>query len=108
MIPYDNVAIVDVVELSSAHIKSNDVRVPQPRAGEALLVDRYSSERVKAVILHPDDFDELQGSSRTLDELTSGSGLGLTELGARAHRAADSPEGKLVDDEASVRRLLGH
>lgn len=27
-------------------------------------------------------------------------------LGARAHRIAESPEGELIDDEASIRRLL--
>jgi hypothetical protein len=95
------------MELSSAHIKSNDVRVPQPRVGEALIVERYSSEHVKAVILHPDDFAKLQSSSEALEELALASGPELTDLGARAHRLAESPEGELVDDEASVKRLLG-
>ncbi|HET7588955.1 MAG TPA: DUF433 domain-containing protein, partial [Solirubrobacterales bacterium] len=31
----------------------------------------------------------------------------LSDLGARAHRIAESPEGELIDDEASIRRLLG-
>jgi uncharacterized protein (DUF433 family) len=30
----------------------------------------------------------------------------LSDLGARAHRIAESPEGELIDDEASIRRLL--
>lgn len=93
--------------MNSAHVKSNDVRVPQPQVGEALVVERYSSEHVKAVILHPDDFAELQGSSHLLDELTAASAPALTDLGARAHRLAESPEAELVDDEASVKRLLG-
>jgi hypothetical protein len=95
------------MELSSSHIKSNDVRVPQPEVGVAFVVERYSSEHVKAVILHPDDFAELQSSSKTLDELALASGRGLTDLGARVHRLAESPEGELVDDQASVKRLLG-
>jgi len=94
------------VELNSARIKSNDVRVPPPQVGEALVVERYRSDRIKAVILHPDDFAQLQSSSRTLEELTGASGCELTDLGSRAHRLAESPEGELVDDEASVRRLL--
>jgi hypothetical protein len=95
------------MELSSSHVKSNDVRVPKPHVGEVLVVERYSSEHVKAVILHPEDFAELQSSSRVLDELAGASGPELTDLGARAHRLAESPEGELIDDEASVRRLLG-
>lgn len=95
------------MELTSSHIKSNDVRVPQPHIGEALVVERYSSEHVKAVILHPDDFAELQSSSAMLDELAVASGPELTDLAARAHQIVESPEGELVDDAASVKRLLG-
>lgn len=69
------------------------------------MVERYSAEHVKAVILHPDDFAELQGSSELLDDLVVVPEL--SDLGARAHQIAESPEGELIDDEASVRRLLG-
>ncbi len=91
--------------LHSSPIRSNDVRLPEPQPGEALVVERYSAEHVKAVILHPDDFAELQGDSELLDDLSAGSEL--SDLGVRAHQAVESPEGKLVDDKASVRRLLG-
>jgi uncharacterized protein (DUF433 family) len=30
----------------------------------------------------------------------------LSDLGAHAHRIAESPAGELIDDEASIRRLL--
>jgi hypothetical protein len=70
------------------------------------VVERYSPKHVKAVILHPDDFAELQGDSKLLDDLTVASDL--SDLGARAHQIAESPEGELIDDEASVRRLLVH
>ncbi|HEU4904793.1 MAG TPA: hypothetical protein VFT19_01600 [Solirubrobacterales bacterium] len=56
------------------------------------------------MILHPDDFAALQGDSKLLDDLTVASEL--SDLGARAHQIAESPEGELIDDEASVRRLL--
>lgn len=69
------------------------------------MVERYSAKHVKAVILHPDDFAELQGDSELLDDL--GAASELSDLGLRAHQIAESPEGELVDDEASVRRLLG-
>ncbi|MEX2447231.1 MAG: hypothetical protein WD404_00625 [Solirubrobacterales bacterium] len=91
--------------LHSSPIKSNDVRLPQPQPGEALMVERYSAEHVKAVILHPDDFAELQGNSELLDNLVAAPDL--SDLGVRAHQLAESPEGKLIDDEASVKRLLG-
>jgi hypothetical protein len=91
--------------LHSSPIKSNDVRLPDPQPGEALVVERYSAKHVKAVILHPDDFAELQGSSDLLEDLIATPDL--SDLGTRAHRIAESPEGQLIDDEASVRRLLG-
>lgn len=70
------------------------------------MVERYSAKHVKAVILHPDDFAELQGDSELLDDLGSASEE-LSDLGVRAHQIAESPEGELIDDEASVKRLLG-
>lgn len=91
--------------LNSSPIKSNNVRLPEPQPGEALMVERYSAKHVKAVILHPDDFAELQGSSELLDDLTIAPEL--NDLGVRAHQIAESPEGRLIDDEASVKRLLG-
>jgi len=33
--------------------------------------------------------------------------VGLTNLGAKAHRIAESREGKLIQDEAIIRSLLG-
>ena len=42
----------DVAALHRSSIKSNDVRLPEPQPGEALMVERYSAEHVKAVILH--------------------------------------------------------
>lgn len=91
--------------LHSSSIKGNDVRLPEPQPGEALVVERYSAQHVKAVILHPDDFAELQGSSELLDDLVAAPEL--SDLGVHAHQIVESPEGELVDDEASVRRLLG-
>lgn len=88
-------------------MKSNDVRVPKPEVGNAYLVGRYSADSVKAVILHPDDFAELQGRARILEEAARPAGLELTELEAKAHQIAESHEGEVVEDEAAVRSLLG-
>jgi hypothetical protein len=95
------------MELNSVSLKSNDVRVPKPEVGNAYLVERYSADSVKAVILHPDDFAELQGRARILEEAARPVGFELTELEAKAHRTAESREGEVVEDEAAVRSLLG-
>ena len=95
------------MELKSVPVKSNDVRVPKPEVGSAYLVERYSADSVKAVILHPDDFAELQGRARMLEEAARPAGFELTEVEAEAHRIAESREGELIEDEAAVRSLLG-
>ena len=95
------------MELNSVSVKSNDVRVPRPEVGNAYLVERYSADSVKAVILHPDDFAELQSRARILEEAARPTGFELTELGAKAHQIAESREGELIEDEAAVRSLLG-
>lgn len=93
--------------MNSVPIKSNDVRVPKPELGNAYLVERYNADSVKAVILHPDDFAELQNRARMLEEAARPASFELTELGAKAHRIAESREGELIEDEAAVRSLLG-
>ena len=93
--------------MNSVPIKSNDVRVPKPELGNAYLVERYNAQSVKAVILHPDDFAELQNRARMLEEAARPATLELTELGAKAHRIAEAREGELIEDEAAVRSLLG-
>jgi hypothetical protein len=95
------------MELNSISVRSNEVRIPKPEVGNAYLVERYSADSVKAVILHPDDFAELQSRARMLEEAASPATFELTELGAKAHRIAESREGELIEDEAAVRSLLG-
>ena len=95
------------MDFNSVSLKSNDVRVPKPEVGNAYLVERYSADSVKAVILHPDDFAELQSRARILEEAARPVGFELTDLGAKAHRIAESREGEVVEDEAAVRSLLG-
>jgi hypothetical protein len=95
------------MELKSIPLKSNDVRVPKPEVGSAYLVERYSADSVKAVILHPDDFAELQSRAQILEEAARPAGFELTDLGAKAHRIAEAREGETIEDEAAVRSLLG-
>lgn len=93
--------------MKSVPIKSNDVRVPKPELGSAYLVERYNADSVKAVILHPDDFAELEERARMLEEAARPAGFELTELGVKAHSIAEGREGELIEDEAAVRSLLG-
>jgi hypothetical protein len=95
------------MELKSIPIKGNDVRVPKPELGNAYLVERYNAGSIKAVILHPEDFAELQGRAQMLEEAARPAGFELTDVAANAHAVAESREGELIEDEASVRRLLG-
>ena len=95
------------MDLKSVSLQGNDVRVPKPEVGSAYLVGRYSADSVKAVILHPDDFAELQGRAQMLEEAARPAGFELTDSGAKAHRIAESREGETIEDEAAVRSLLG-
>jgi hypothetical protein len=95
------------VELNNVPLKSNDVRIPKPELGNAYLVERYSAGSVKAVILHPEDFAELQRRARILEEAARPATFELSELGAKAHRIAEGGGEDPVEDEAAVRSLLG-
>lgn len=95
------------MDLKSVSLQGNDVRVPKPEVGSVYFVERYSADSVKAVILHPDDFAELQSRARILEEAARPAGFELTDLGAKAHRIAESGEGEAIEDEAAVRSLLG-
>lgn len=93
------------MDLERSHARSNDVRVPAPERGTALVVERYRPENVKAVVLHPDDFSELEHALGLLDEMSAPDSE-LSDLGARAHEIVESPESELIEDEATVRSLL--
>jgi len=95
------------MSLTRSHTSGNNVRVPSPEQGTAIVVERYNADNIKAVVLHPEDFSELERISTVLDELAGASDIELSDTGAKAHRSVESPEAELVEDEASVRRLLG-
>ena len=68
-------------------VSSNDVRIPDPEPGQAVLVTRYGADNVRAVIVHPDDFvwletiaDAYRARSRLLE---------LTADDLEAHAATD-------------------
>ena len=70
-------------------VSSNDVRIPDPEPGQAVLVTRYGVANVRAVIVHPEDFawleaivDAYRARSRPLE-------LELTAEDIEAHATAD-------------------
>lgn len=74
-------------EIVAAHpdLEAEDVR-------EAI---RYAAEAVRNRFALDGDFEGLDLDSHQ-----------ISDLGVRAHRIAELPEGELIDDEASVKRLL--
>ena len=77
------------VGMHRVSISSNDVRIPDPEPGQAVLVTRYGADNVRAVIVHPDDFawleaivDAYRARSRPLE-------LELTAEDLEAHAATD-------------------
>jgi hypothetical protein len=70
-------------------VASNDVRIPDPEPGQAVLVTRYGADNVRAVIVHPEDFawleaivDSYRARSRPLE-------VELTAEDLEAHAATD-------------------
>lgn len=85
-------------------VASNDTRVPEPEAGEAIVVCKYGGERRKAVILHPDDFDLFLRYRRLFGNVPHE--LRLSETAITAHRLGDRDPSDEVLDVDSVRRAL--
>jgi hypothetical protein len=88
--------------LETNRVTSNEVRFPRPSRGIGTRVTRYREDY--AVILHPDDFrqlealDELVGEAARLDRLMP------SEIGARVH-LEDRPD-RPIEDAASLKRLF--
>jgi hypothetical protein len=85
-------------------VPSNDTRVPEPEAGEAIVVCKYGSERRKAVILHPDDFDLFLRYRRLFGSVPHE--LRLSEAAITAHRLADQEASQKPLDVDSVQRAV--
>ncbi len=54
--------------LTSKLLSGNQVRVPDPQAGEVIVISRYGKER--AMLIHPDDFHRLDRLDRMLVEIS--------------------------------------
>lgn len=87
-------------------IPANDVRVPEPKRGRAVLVTRYGDARVKAVILHPDDFATVEA---LVDAYAASppSELELSEVALRGHALTDARESDDDYDYDGLAAALG-
>lgn len=72
-------------------IPANETRLPDPVPGEAMVVSKYSDDRRKAVILHPDDFDLFERHQRIFGARDAYE-LHLSETAVRAHAIGERGE----------------
>jgi PHD/YefM family antitoxin component YafN of YafNO toxin-antitoxin module len=87
-------------------VNANDVRVPTVGVGEAILVERYGRGRAKAVILHPDDYEQLREAAELVAR--AGAGDEVTEAILAARELEDRPvDENLVENRDEIVRLLG-
>jgi len=70
-------------------VSSNDVRIPDPEPGQAVLVTRYGADKVRAVIVHPEDFAWLEAIVDAYRARLRPLELELTAEDLEAHAAAD-------------------
>lgn len=70
-------------------VSSNDVRIPDPEPGQAVLVTRYGADNVRAVIVHPEDFAWLELIVDTYRARARPLELELTADDLEAHAATD-------------------
>lgn len=73
-------------------VSSNDVRIPDPVAGEAVIVTRYGADHTRAVIVHPDDFEWLELIVDAYRERRRPFELDLTDDDLEAHATAEADE----------------
>jgi hypothetical protein len=93
--------------LKEQHVPANDVRVPAVPSGEVVVVDRYSDEQPKAVVMNPDDYAYLRETAAVVDAasaLTQPFSTGVLEARDLEDRPRDD---QLVEDSGRIADLLG-
>lgn len=90
--------------LASKVVSGNDVRVPDPQAGEVTVISRYGKER--AMLIHPDDFHRLDELDRMLAEISKLTPLEPSPQALRAHLEEGTP-GEPITDPAVLAELFG-
>ena len=91
------------MSLESKNVTSNEVRIPRPSRGVATRVTRYREEY--SVILHPDDYEQLEALDALVDEACALEPLPSTDIGHQAHLEEDRA-GSSIEDPDALRRLL--
>jgi hypothetical protein len=93
--------------IKEQHVPANNVRVPAVPRGEVVVVDRYTDEQPKAVVLNPDDYAYLRETAALVDEagtLTEPFSTGVFEARGLEDRPRDD---ELVEDSGRLADLLG-
>jgi hypothetical protein len=85
-------------------IPANDVRLPEPVEGTAVRVTRYG--QVRAVIVHPGDFEMIETLVDAYRSRPPVEG-DLSDLELDAHAVTESPEGDENYDFAGLAEALG-
>ena len=92
------------VPFTAKKISGNEVRVPDPRPGEATVISRYGKER--AVVIHPTDFSRLNALEELLSVAAALEPIALSEEAIRAHVEEGTP-GEPITDPALLAELFG-
>lgn len=99
-----NVMFLAGVAFITKRVSGNEVRIPDPEAGEATVISRYGNER--AMLIHPEDFHRLNEFDRLLDEVSQLTPIALSGEAARAHVEEGTP-GEPITDPAVLAQLFG-
>jgi len=90
--------------LTARVVSGNEVRVPDPQAGEVTVISRYGKER--AMLIHPDDFHRLDELDRMLAEAAGLTPLKPSPEALSAHLEEGAP-GEPITDPAVLAELFG-
>ncbi len=91
------------VALTTKVVGGNEVRIPDPEAGEATVISRYGKER--AMLIHPDDFHRLNDLDRFLEDASALEPITLSAEAVRAHVEEGTP-GEPITDPAVLADLF--
>lgn len=97
--------MVDMELMRTKQVQANETRLPDPEAGEAIVVSKYGDGRRKAVILHPDDFDLFE-RYRRIFAAREPYEMRVSEVALAAHELGESGADEPDLDFASLDRAL--
>jgi hypothetical protein len=91
------------VPFTAKKISGNQVRVPDPRPGEATVISRYGKER--AIVIHPSDFSRLNQIEDLLVAAAALEPITFSPEAVRAHAEEGTP-GEPITDPAVLAELF--